>query len=151
MEYIIEHAEKTLELYDPPEYLRNTTIKTIVIPSPVEILVIDIPCKVLQLPNTLKVLDITHDTQQAIDIKLAQPLDAIYMTDVDIGADSLWSLFAPKFRLINCTYKGVPLSEVIEAKYKELFDESTCLNTESLVSSLKYGAIINKICSNMTA
>jgi hypothetical protein len=145
MDYIIEHAEKTLELYDPPEYLRNTTIETIVIPSPVEILVIDIPCKVLQLPNTLKVLDITHDTSVAIDIKLTKPLDAIYMTDVDIGTDSLWSLFAPKFRFNNCNYKGTPLSEVIEAKYKELFDEITCLNTESLVSSLKYGTIISKI------
>jgi len=145
MDYIIEHAEKTLELYDPPEYLRNTPIETIVVPSPVEILVLDIPCKVLQLPNTLKVLDITHDTQQAIDIKLAQALEAIYMTDVNISTDSLWSLFAPKFRFKNCSYKGTPLSEIIETKYKELFDESTCLYRESLVSSLKYGAIINKI------
>jgi hypothetical protein len=145
MEYIIEHAEKTLELYDTPEHLQTTPIETIVIPSPVETLVLDIPCKVLQLPDTLKILDITHDTTESIDIKLTKPLDAIYMTDVDISTDSIWSLFAPKFRFKNCTYKGTPLSEVIETKYKEFFDESTCLNTESLVSSLKYGAIINKI------
>jgi len=151
MDYIIQHAEKTLELYDAPEHLRNIQIETIVIPSPVETLVLDIPCKVLQLPDTLKVLDITYDTTESINIKLTKPLDAIYMTDVDISTDSIWSLFAPKFRFKNCTYKGTPLSEVIETKYKEFFDESTGFDTATIVSSLKHGSIISKISEKMEA
>ena len=153
-EYILEQAaatSKTLELYDPPEHLKDTQFETIVIPSPIEYLVLDIPCKVLHLPATLKVLDMTHTEPRPIDIRVTHPLETIYMRDVDINTDNLWSLITPslqKFSFIDCFYKGIPLSEVIENTYKSLFNKGTGLKQNTTVVSSDYEEIIRTITVN---
>jgi len=85
-------------------------------------------------------------------------LDTIYMRDIDICTDNLWSLITPslrKFSFIDCFYKGVPLSEVIETTYKSLFNKSTGLTDKSKYDttyvSLEYKEIISKISKNMAA
>ena len=154
-EYIIEQTaatSKTLELYDPPEHLKDTQFETIIIPSPIEYLVLDIPCKVLHLPATLKVLDMTHTEPSPIDIRITYPLETIYMRDVDINTDNLWSLITPslqKFSFIDCFYKGIPLSEVIENTYKSLFNKGTGLKQNTTVVSSDYEVIVHMITSYM--
>ena len=154
-EYILEQAaatSKTLEIYDPPEHLKDTQFETIVIPSPIEYLVLDIPCKVLHLPATLKVLDMTHTEPSPIDIRITYPLETIYMRDVDINTDNLWSLITPslqKFSFIDCFYKGIPLSEVIENTYKSLFNKGTGLKQNTTVVSSDYEVIVHMITSYM--
>ena len=153
-EYILEQAaatSKTLELYDPPEHLKDAQFETIVIPSPIEYLVLDIPCKVLHLPATLKVLDMTHTEPRPIDIRVTHPLETIYMRDVNINTDNLWSLITPslqKFSFIDCFYKGIPLSEVIENTYKSLFNKSTGLKQNTTVVSSDYEEIVRTITTN---
>lgn len=154
-EYILEQAaatSKTLELYDPPEHLKNTQFETIVIPSPIQYLVLDIPCKVLHLPATLKVLDMTHTEPSPIDIRITHHLDTIYMRDVDINTENLWSLITPslqKFSFIDCFYKGIPLSEVIENTYKSLFNKGTGLKQNTTIVSSDYEEIVHMITSYM--
>lgn len=159
-QYILEEAanEQTLELYDPPEHLEDTIFESIIIPSPIEYLVLDIPCKVLHLPETLRVLDMTHTEPSPIDIRVAHPLDTIYMRDINICTDNLWSLITPslrKFSFIDCFYKGIPLSEFIDTTYKSLFNKSTGLTDKSKYDttyvSLEYKEIISKISKNMAA
>ena len=154
-EYIIEQAaatSKTLELYDPPEHLKDTQFETIVIPNPIEYLVLDISCKVLHLPATLKVLDMTHTESRPIDIRVTHPLETIYMRDININTDNLWSLITPslqKFSFIDCFYKGIPLSEVIENTYKSLFNKGTGLKQNTTVVSSDYEVIVHMITSYM--
>ena len=154
-EYILEQAaatSKTLEIYDPPEHLKDTQFETIVIPSPIEYLVLDIPCKVLHLPATLKVLDMTHTESRPIDIRVTHPLETIYMRDININTDNLWSLITPslqKFSFIDCFYKGIPLSEVIENTYKSLFNKGTGLKQNTKIVSSDYEEIIHMITSYM--
>ena len=154
-EYILEQAaatSKTLEIYDPPEHLKDTQFETIVIPSPIEYLVLDIPCKVLHLPATLKVLDMTHTESRPIDIRVTHPLETIYMRDININTDNLWSLITPslqKFSFIDCFYKGIPLSEVIENTYKSLFNKETGLKQNTKIVSSDYEEIIHMITSYM--
>lgn len=126
MQFIIdEHVSNSssviLELhnYDPIIY------EELVVPIQIQGYISDLCIKKLNLPDTLRILDVAPVRDIDMDFNIPKNLTTIILRDVNIINKSIIDLFpnAVKYRYIGCSLNGIPINDAVNELYFKYFQK----------------------------
>jgi len=117
-------TEPILEMYCDEEHIEP--YESITIPEPIEVYVSDYICYNLNLPDTLRVLDLDYFNNVSMRFNMSSNMEDIIIRYVDIQGKTFMELFPPsciRYRYVGCKLNGVPLNNILNNLYIKYFQK----------------------------